>query len=163
MKNISFTPNVMQIPALTCSARHVHVASPRQSGKTELAVVWLLREVRRAYNAKKTGDFLFSAPTERILTSSALEVFKRFLVKLDWGIYDPTRREIRLKWGPRIFIRSEQIGDCEGMNLYAAALDEPLTAHWVTQVSARLAVLEGRLLTTRCKDLANPSFELSYY
>lgn len=162
MKNVAFYPNTMQIPPLKGTSKFTSVLAPIQSGKTTLAVVWLIREIKRAHDEKAEGDFLLVAPTHSALTRGPLEVFKNLVRQLDWGNYSDRLLAFQLKWGPRVFFRSEQAGDYEGMQLAAAAIDDPVTDRCITEVQARLLILQGRLLTVRTAPNDETRFRMVY-
>ena len=147
---MEFKPHTHQKLALDSLARFILALAGVQGGKTTLGVIWLLREIYKAYEEGKRGDWLIAAPTVKILQQSTLPKFKQFFPP-DWGTWKEQKSCFELAWGDNIYVRSTEEPDyLEGMTIRGAWLDEAgKMKHqaWIN-IQARLAINRGRAIFT---------------
>lgn len=113
-----------QQEVLNSAARFIGVSSGVQGGKTTVGAIWLLREIWKAHESGKHGDWLITAPTLDIIRASTLKEFRPLFPK-DWGVWKEAQKQFELKFGGRIFVRTaDDPNHIEGMTLLGAWMDE---------------------------------------
>lgn len=147
---MQFTPHPYQQLVLDAPERFINAIAGKQSGKTMVGPVWLCKEIYTNFTQGKRGDYLITAPTNKILEQAALPKFKDVMPS-DWGEWKEQKHCFELIWGDRIYVRSaDEPKHIESMTLRAYWGDEAgqfkVDVH--RNLQARVAILQGRGLYT---------------
>jgi PBSX family phage terminase large subunit len=153
----SFVPHKYQAMVLAAPERFINAIAGKQSGKTMVGPVWLCQEIYKNFEASKRGDYLITAPTNKILQQAALPKFKDVMPS-DWGEWKEQRQVFELVWGDKIYVRSaDEPKHIESMTLRAVWGDEAgqFKSQVHDNIQARLAIYLGRSLYTTTPYTAN--------
>jgi PBSX family phage terminase large subunit len=152
-----FKPHKYQQLVLDAPERFINAIAGKQSGKTMVGPVWLCAEIYKNFEKGLRGDYLITAPTNKILEQAALPKFKDVMPK-DWGEWKEQRHCFELVWGDKIYVRSaDEPKHIESMTLRAYWGDEAGQFKWEVHqnLMARVAIHMGRGLYTTTPYTAN--------
>uniref|UniRef100_A0A6M3LKK4 Putative terminase n=1 Tax=viral metagenome TaxID=1070528 RepID=A0A6M3LKK4_9ZZZZ len=149
-------PHRAQLEALDAKERFILLLAGKQSGKTEIAVQWLLREIDKTYNPDdKFNDYLVITSTFPLLDKKLQQEFLNVFRDIgDFGVFLEGKRLFKYHdKNIRIFLCSgENPESLEAATAKAALLDEAGQDSFKRQVwdaiQGRLSIYEGRALFT---------------
>lgn len=154
---MEFNPHFYQQLVLDAPERFIAAIAGKQSGKTMVGPVWLCKEIYSNFSKNLRGDYLITAPTNKILEQAALPKFKDIMPS-DWGEWKEQKHCFELVWGDKIYVRSaDEPKHIESMTLRAGWGDEAgqFKVDVWRNLMARVAILQGRLLLTTTPYTAN--------